>query len=64
MIHVHERKEKINQIHLLLNGLEQFFGFGEKYILMPLKIYVYMHQLTCTPYGTIHTMQSECSSCK
>lgn len=61
MIHVHERKEKINQIRLLLNGLEQFFDFDE----MPLKIYVYMHQLTtCTPYGTIHAMQSECSSCK
>lgn len=65
MICVHKQKEKINQGHLLGNVLEQFFGFDEKHILMPLKICTHMHQLTtCTPYATVHTMQRECSSCK
>lgn len=38
MICVHKQKEKINQVHLLWNVLEQFFGFDEKHILVPLKI--------------------------
>lgn len=63
MICVHKQKEKINQVHLLWNVLEQFFGFDEKHILVPLKICVHMHQLTTyTPHGTAHSMQHE--SCK
>lgn len=65
MIFVHKQKEIIYQGHLLGNVLEQFFRFDEKHILMPLKICTHMHQLTTsTPYGTVHTMQRECSSCK
>lgn len=64
MICVHKQKEKINQVHLLGNVFEKSFGCDEKHVLMPLTICAHMHQLTCPPYGMIHTMQCECSSCK